>query len=118
MQNWTHGINFMVWNSQYREGIFDMVICDSCNHEFEIELHTRKLDGDIEENYFTCPSCNSEYVSFKTSKETRELNAKLDKENKRYNKAMQSGNVQAAKKRWNSVQKLRKKLKRAMEKIN
>lgn len=94
------------------------VTCDGCKREFLIDLKIRTLDGDIEENYFVCPHCNKEYTSFKTNFITRRIQEELNEEIEKYKKVTTKGNIKAANKKWNKIQKLKKKHKIEMMKIN
>jgi hypothetical protein len=49
---------------------YSLTRCDECKRDFPIKLRTRKNNG-IEENFFTCPHCKKNYVSFVTNKEIR-----------------------------------------------
>lgn len=63
--------------------------CDAgCKKEFIItKIRTRKLRNGIDKNYFTCPHCKQEYVTYYASAETlklqkamRKLHVRLGKE--------------------------------------
>ncbi|WFD12005.1 transglycosylase [Tepidibacter hydrothermalis] len=94
------------------------VYCDNCKSEFVIDKKARNLENGIEEHYFNCPNCDKEYIAFRTNSETREIQKKLQDEIEECKKVASKGNIQAAKKKWNRVLKLRKKHKKAMAKIN
>lgn len=48
------------------------VQCDNCKGGFYIENQQRRLEDSVEETYFTCPYCKTEYPSFYTNTEVRE----------------------------------------------
>jgi ssDNA-binding Zn-finger/Zn-ribbon topoisomerase 1 len=53
------------------------VKCDYCHNEFEINLHTRNIEHDIELAYFVCPNCKHEYHSFYTNAKIRTRQDKI-----------------------------------------
>ncbi|MHB9909245.1 hypothetical protein [Clostridium botulinum] len=40
------------------------VYCDKCKNDFEINIKTEKIKGDIERIYFICPHCGENYTSY------------------------------------------------------
>lgn len=56
-----------------------MIICDSCKEEIKIEVKQRFLTDDIKEFYFTCNSCNKEYLIYLSNKEIEEKQNELQK---------------------------------------
>jgi len=48
------------------------VQCDNCKGGFHIELQQRRIEDSVEETYFACPYCLTEYSSFFTNTEVRE----------------------------------------------
>ncbi|OME18989.1 hypothetical protein BSK60_01530 [Paenibacillus odorifer] len=49
-----------------------LVQCDNCKGGFHIKNHQRRLEDSVEETYFACPYCLTEYPSFYTNTEVRE----------------------------------------------
>ena len=56
-----------------------MIICDSCKEEIKIEVKQRFLTDDIKEFYFTCNSCNKEYLIYLSNKEIEKKQYELQK---------------------------------------
>jgi len=58
-------------------------ICDAetgCGKPFNItKFRTRLVKGGNEKNYFRCPHCKQEYVTYYASKETKRLQAEMRK---------------------------------------
>ena len=64
------------------------VTCNNgCGKEFKIKsLNSRRLKGDIDQVYFTCPHCKREYIAYYLSSKVKDLQAeqrKLMAENNR-----------------------------------
>jgi len=61
------------------------VICDNkeCKKEFEIELKTRALTKNVNQIYFDCPHCGSEYNVTKTNAQIEGVQSKIDYYSKR-----------------------------------
>ena len=64
------------------------VACNKgCGKEFKIKsLNSRRLKGDIDQVYFTCPHCKREYIAYYLSSKVKDLQAeqrKLMAENNR-----------------------------------
>ncbi|MFA1819017.1 hypothetical protein ACDX78_02235 [Virgibacillus oceani] len=56
------------------------VECDDCFSQFEMDLKTKVLKNQIHKHYFTCPDCNTEYVSYYTdAKLRRDINRNMKK---------------------------------------
>ncbi|MEK5038920.1 hypothetical protein [Sporosarcina sp. FSL K6-3457] len=55
--------------------------CDAgCKKEFTItKIRTRKVKGGVEKNYFRCPHCKREYITFYASAETLQLQKEMRK---------------------------------------
>lgn len=56
-----------------------MIICDSCKEEIKIEVKQRFLTDNIKEFYFTCNSCNKEYLIYLSNKEIEKKQHELQK---------------------------------------
>ena len=56
-----------------------MIICDSCKEEIKIEVKQRFLTDNIKEFYFTCNTCNKEYLIYLSNKEIEEKQNELQK---------------------------------------
>lgn len=41
-----------------------MIICDSCKEEIKLEVKQRTLTDKVKKFYFTCNSCNKEYLVY------------------------------------------------------
>lgn len=41
-----------------------IVNCNKCKKDFEMNVLTETVKGDIERVYFICPYCNEKYISF------------------------------------------------------
>ncbi|OKP91863.1 hypothetical protein A3844_01750 [Paenibacillus helianthi] len=61
------------------------VQCDNCKGGFHIDLQHRRLDDSVEETYFTCPYCQTEYPSFYTNTAVREKQRSINQLRERYN---------------------------------
>lgn len=55
--------------------------CDAgCKKEFIItRIHTKKVKNGIEKNFFKCPHCKHEYVTYYANAETLELQKEMRK---------------------------------------
>lgn len=55
--------------------------CDAgCRKEFTFsKIRTRKVKDGIEKNYFTCPHCKHEYITYYVSAETLKLQKNMRK---------------------------------------
>ena len=49
------------------------VKCNVCNNQFELVGQTRAKNDGIEEVYFTCSHCGTEYFCYRTNKKMRNL---------------------------------------------
>lgn len=51
------------------------VICDVCGHRFKMKKakKVRRINEDIEEVYFECPHCETDYHSYYINDEIRDL---------------------------------------------
>jgi transcription elongation factor Elf1 len=54
-------------------------VCDDCNKEFEVDIHTLITDNHIEKNFFNCPHCGKEYIAFCTNQSIRQKQAEIKK---------------------------------------
>ncbi|WP_342422902.1 hypothetical protein [Paenibacillus sp. FSL E2-0178] len=55
------------------------VKCDNCKGGFHIDLQQRRLENSVEETYFICPYCQTEYPSFYTDTAVREKQRSISK---------------------------------------
>jgi hypothetical protein len=53
------------------------VTCDACNKDFDIEMKCEPVGGCVEKNFFVCPHCNKEYVTYCTDQDIRKKQAEL-----------------------------------------
>ncbi|MEI2395604.1 hypothetical protein [Paenibacillus phytohabitans] len=60
------------------------VHCDNCKGGFHIDLQHRWLEDSVEETYFTCPYCQTEYSSFYTDTNVREKQRSISKLRERF----------------------------------
>ncbi|WP_141432424.1 hypothetical protein [Bacillus sp. 03113] len=51
--------------------------CDGCKLEFEIKMQTEIIENNVEKNYFICPHCNKEYISFCINQSIRKKQSDL-----------------------------------------
>ncbi|MCM3573292.1 hypothetical protein M3172_08800 [Mesobacillus subterraneus] len=51
--------------------------CDSCNNDFEIETKTESIGDTVEKNFFICPHCDKEYVSYYLDQSIRKKQSDL-----------------------------------------
>lgn len=61
------------------------VHCDNCKGGFHIDLQQRRLEDAVEETYFSCPYCQTEYPSFYTDTVVREKQRSISKLRERLN---------------------------------
>ncbi|BFH12320.1 hypothetical protein [Paenibacillus melissococcoides] len=73
--------------------------CNKCKYEFDIDIQSRVLYEDVEEMYFTCPSC-SEHYSITVS------DTNIRKKIKQIQKATARGDVNRMKKLKRQVDKM------------
>lgn len=55
------------------------VNCDKCKKDFEMDIKTEIVKGDIERTYFICPYCNKKYISFYTNSKIRKKQQEIRK---------------------------------------
>jgi hypothetical protein len=53
------------------------VTCDACNKGFDIEPKCEPVVGSVEKNFFVCPHCNKEYVTYCTDQDIRKKQTEL-----------------------------------------
>ena len=65
------------------------ITCNTgCGKEFKIKpLNSRRLKGDIDQVYFTCPHCKREYIAYYLSSKVKDLQAEQRKLMARNNRA-------------------------------
>ncbi|TDL57856.1 hypothetical protein E2R60_05100 [Paenibacillus dendritiformis] len=82
--------------------------CNKCRYEFDIDIQSRVLYEDVEEMYFTCPSC-SEHYSITVS------DTDIRKKIKQIQKATARGDVNRMKKLKRQVDKMVADLKEGVQ---
>jgi Ribonuclease G/E len=73
-----------------------LTICDSCKAEFEPNMRTSR-EGEVETTCFTCPSCQAEYIVYKTNPELRKMQQKIENMRNRITKQRNNGYVKPEK---------------------
>lgn len=54
-----------------------IIICDECKAEFELNIFKERLNDGVERNFLKCPNCEKEYSSFYTNPSIRENQKKV-----------------------------------------
>ncbi|MEH7459592.1 transglycosylase [Bacillus sp. JJ1127] len=53
--------------------------CEVCEHEFRVQMLTARLPNRVDKHYFICPNCKTEFVSYYTDREMRQLQKEISK---------------------------------------
>lgn len=53
--------------------------CEECGHVFRVHMHTIRLPNRVDKHYFICPNCKTEFVSYYTDREMRQLQKEISK---------------------------------------
>ena len=94
----------------------NIVFCDRCKKNFIIDIETQDLGDNTERIYFTCPHCSKEYTSYYTNiliKKKQSKIREIQSDIRRFNVA----NPKKAQSLYKQYEKLKKELKRDMEKL-
>ncbi|PFQ75658.1 transglycosylase [Bacillus cereus] len=53
--------------------------CEVCEHVFRVQMLTARLSNRVDKHYFNCPSCKTEFVSYYSNREMRQLQKEISK---------------------------------------
>ncbi len=53
--------------------------CEACEHVFRVQMLIARLPNRVDKHYFIYPSCKTEFVSYYTNREMRQLQNKISK---------------------------------------
>ncbi|HFK1738600.1 TPA: transglycosylase [Bacillus cereus] len=53
--------------------------CEACEHVFRVQILTARLSNRVDKYYFICPSCKTEFVSYFSNCEMRQLQKEISK---------------------------------------
>ncbi|MDZ5608586.1 transglycosylase [Bacillus pseudomycoides] len=53
--------------------------CEKCDQEFRVHMHTIRLPNRVDKHYFICPHCKTEFVSYYSNREIRQLQKEISK---------------------------------------
>lgn len=53
--------------------------CEVCEYVFRVQMLTARLSNRADKHYFICPSCKTEFVSYYSNREMRQLQKEISK---------------------------------------
>ncbi|HDX9649065.1 transglycosylase [Bacillus cereus] len=53
--------------------------CEVCEHVFRVQMLVARLSNRVDKHYFICPSCKTEFVSYYSNREMRQLQKEISK---------------------------------------
>ncbi|MEN3131164.1 transglycosylase [Bacillus albus] len=53
--------------------------CEVCEHVFRVQMLTARLSNRVDKHYFICSSCKTEFVSYYSNREMRQLQQEISK---------------------------------------
>ena len=53
--------------------------CEVCEHLFRVQMLVARLSNRVDKNYFICSSCKTEFVSYYSNREMRQLQKEISK---------------------------------------
>ncbi|PGL92395.1 transglycosylase [Bacillus thuringiensis] len=53
--------------------------CEVCEHVFRVQMLVARLSNRVDKQYFICPSCKTEFVSYYSNCEMRQLQKEISK---------------------------------------
>jgi len=51
--------------------------CEVCEHVFRVQMFTARLSNRVDKHYFICPSCKTEFISYYSNREMRQLQKEI-----------------------------------------
>ncbi|MCT6902112.1 MAG: hypothetical protein M3Z48_02665 [Lactobacillus sp.] len=53
--------------------------CEVCEHVFRVQMLVARLSNRVDKHYFICPSCKTEFVSYYSNRQMRQLQKEISK---------------------------------------
>ncbi|MBG0962458.1 transglycosylase [Bacillus sp. SRB1LM] len=53
--------------------------CEACEHVFRVQMLIARLPNRVDKHYIICPSCKTEFVSYYSNREMRQLQKEISK---------------------------------------
>lgn len=60
--------------------------CEACEHVFRVQMLTARLPNRVDKHYFICPSCKTEFLSYYSNREMRQLQKEITKLHREFNR--------------------------------
>ncbi|NRQ69706.1 transglycosylase [Bacillus cereus] len=53
--------------------------CEACEHVFRVQMLIARLSNRVDKHYFICPGCKTEFVSYYSNREMRQMQQEMSK---------------------------------------